>query len=83
MYWRSKVYEHYKNRASYGSTFRIVIAVLIIQWQFPDQKSTWLIRPVRSWQVNPLSGKSLVNLFSPHPPIAQRVALLNQMEISS
>lgn len=29
--------------------------------------------------VNPLSGASLINLFSTHPPIAQRVARLNQM----
>jgi len=32
--------------------------------------------------VNPLSGKSLINLFSTHPPIAERVALLNQMKIN-
>ncbi len=33
--------------------------------------------------VNPLSGRSLMNMFSTHPPISERVAILNQMKISS
>jgi len=33
--------------------------------------------------VNPLSGRSLVNMFSTHPPISERVAILNQMKINS
>jgi len=32
--------------------------------------------------VNPLSGKSLLALFSTHPPIAERVARLRQMRIA-
>jgi heat shock protein HtpX len=32
--------------------------------------------------VSPLSGKSLLSLFSTHPPIAERVARLRQMRLS-
>jgi heat shock protein HtpX len=32
--------------------------------------------------VNPLSGRSLLSLFSTHPPIAERVARLRQMQLS-
>jgi len=32
--------------------------------------------------VNPLRGSSLLNLFSTHPPIAERVARLRAMQIA-
>ena len=32
--------------------------------------------------VNPLSGRSLMNLFSTHPPIEERVARLRAMQIA-